>query len=177
MPPVFIDPKLFLEGEYTIILCNDSQGSLDWFIKWFDKGNYCHAMETRTPMLVCTQNDMYKEIPLNTYLINSEELKFWRINNLTPDEFTLINNKIDSDLSAPWYKRMYNYLGLIGQGLHLPWVSMPGQDICSQRVAGHLRLLPRLAAVIPEHPSPADLDALFIANPTLFTNIGYYWQD
>lgn len=175
--PLFIDPSTFVEGQIYIMLCNDFQGSLGWFIKWFCKGNYCHAAIIRKPGFVCSQNDMYKEVPLSNYLINSEGLKFWTINNLTPEEFNLINNAITADLAKPWWLRLYNYLGLVGQGLHLPWVSMPGEDICSQRVAEYDRLLPRLVGVVPEHPSPSDLDRIFTKNPNLFTCIGYYWQD
>ena len=177
MPPVFVDPTTFLPGQLTVILCNDAQGMLGWFIKWYTKGNYCHAMITRKPGWVCTQNDMYKEFPLQPYLNRSENLKFWRINNLTPDEFNLIDSHITKDLAEPWWRRMYNYLGLVGQALHIPGISMPGQDICSQRVAEYLRMLPRLNAVVTEHPSPADLDAIFTAHPELFTWIGNWWND
>lgn len=175
--PVFIDPLTFKEGQLILILCNDAQGMLGWFIKWYTKGNYCHAMISRKPGFVCTQNDLYKEVPIQSYLINSEGLKFWTINNLTTDEFNIINNAITADLSKPWWNRFYNYLGLLGQAIHLPWVSMPGQDICSQRDAEYLRLLQRLAVVIPEHPSPAQLDSIFRNYPLLFTNIGYWWKD
>ena len=175
--PIIIDLTTFKVGDLTFILCNDANGMLGWFIKWYTKGNYCHAMISRKPGWVCTQNDMFKEVPLSDYLTNTEGLKFWRIIGLTPDEFTLINSKIDADLNAPWYKRMYNYLGLFGQALHIPGISMPGQDICSQRDAEYLRLLPRLALVIPEHPSPAQLDSIFVSNPNLMTCIGYYLQD
>ena len=107
---VFIDPDSFKEGDLTFILCNDAQGMLGWFIKWYTKGNYCHAMLTRKLGFVCTQNDVYKEIPIDIYLRNSECLKFWRINDLTKEEFNLINNKIDEDLKKPLWNKMYNYL-------------------------------------------------------------------
>lgn len=175
--PVFVDPRNFPVGQITIVLCNDAQGMLGWFIKWFTKGNYCHAFIMRKTGFACTQNNFYVEVPIENYLKDSEGLKFWTINNLTPDEFNLIDSTITKDLALPPWHRFYNFLGLAGQGLRLPWVSMPGQDICSQRVAEYLRLLPRLAAVVPEHPSPADLDTIFRANPNLFTNIGYWWQD
>lgn len=174
---VFIDPTTFQDGTLTFILCNDAQGMLGWFIKWYTQGNYCHAMLTRKPGFVCSQNDMFQEIPISGYLRNSEGLKFWRINNITPEEFTLINTAITADLNKPWWNRMYNYMGLVGQALRVPGISMPGQDICSQRDAEYLRLLSRLAAIIPAHPSPADLDRIFTANPDLMTCIGYYWQD
>jgi len=175
--PIFVDPTKFQQGDLVFILCNDAQGMLGWFIKWYTKGNYCHAMLLRKPGFVCTQNDMYKELPLAGYLQNSEGLKFWIINHLTPDELALINKAVDADLAKPWWNRMYNYLGLIGQALHIPGISMPGQDICSQRDASYLRLIPRVAAVVQEHPSPAQLDAIFTANPALFTCLGYWQQD
>ena len=78
---VFIDPAAFKQGDLVFILCNDTQGMLGWFIKWYTKGNYCHAMILRKPGFVCTQNDFFKEIPINIYLKNSEGLKFWIINN------------------------------------------------------------------------------------------------
>lgn len=174
--PIFVDPMTFPQGQLTFILCNDAQGMLGWFIKWFTKGNYCHAMLSRRQGFVCTQNDLYKEVPLSNYLISSEGLKFWVIKNLTLEEFEIINNAITSDLAKPWWNRFYNYLGLVGQALHLPWISTPGQDICSQRDAEYLRLLPRLS-FIPEHPSPADLDRIFSANPELMTCIGYWFKD
>jgi hypothetical protein len=175
--PIFIDPTTFQEGQLTFILCNDAQGMLGWFIKWYTKGNYCHAMLSRKPGFVVTQNDWLVEKTIDAYLIRSEELKFWRINNLTQDEFNLINNAINADLAKPWWNRMYNYLGLVGQALHVPGISMPGQNICSQRDAEYLRMLPRLDAVVPEHPSPADLYLIFTNNPNLFTCIGYWLRD
>ncbi len=174
---IFVDPNNFKPGDLTFILCNDAQGMLGWFIKWYTKGNYCHAMLSRKMGYVVTQNDLLIETPIATYLKRSEGLKFWRINNLTPSEFDMINEAINIDLQKPWWNKFYNYLGLVGQMLHIPGISMPGQDICSQRDAEYLRLLPRLALIVPEHPSPADLDMVFTQNPSLMTCIGYYWQD
>ena len=177
--PTFTNPEDFVNGQIYVMLCNDYQKMLGWFIKWFCKGNYCHAAIIRKPGFVCTQNGMYQEVPISNYLKNYEGLKFWTINNLTPGEFLAINSAISDDLQKPWYRRLYNYPGLIAQGFPWlkKWFSMPGQDICSQRVSEYLRLLPRLTIVVPEHPSPSDLDAIFIQNPNLFTCAGNWWQD
>lgn len=176
---VFIDPMTFKEGELTFILCNDAQGMLGWFIKWFTKDNYCHEMLSRKPGFVCSQNNMYEEVPISNYLKSSEGLKFYRIANLTQDEFYLINKTIDVDLQAPWWQRMYNYPGLIAQSI--PWLknwfSMPYQNICSQRCARYKRLLPRLVPITLEHPSPADEDESVMANPGLLPVLGYWWKD
>lgn len=175
---IFIDPATFNPVNlFLTVLVDDLRGGIGWVIKDDTSGNYCHSMNMRKIGYFVSQNLLFHEIPTNMYLIPSNMLKFWAINNLTSDEWNIINSAIDADLKANLWKRFYNFAGIIGQALRLPWISMPDQDICSQRCAKYLRLLPRLARVIPEHPSPASLDVIFNANPELFTCIGYWWQD
>lgn len=175
---VFIDPSTFSPVNLLyIILVDDLRGGIGWVIKDDTSGNYCHAALQRKVGSVVSQNLVLHEIPLSTYLLPSNMLKFWRINNLTSDEWNIINSAIDADLKKPLWNRFYNFLGIFGQALKLPWISMPGQDICSQRDAEYLRLIPRLASVIPEHPSPTSLDTIFNAHPELFSCDGYWWSD
>lgn len=175
---IFIDPSTFNPLNLQLcVLVDDLRGGIGWVIKDNTSGNYCHSMNQRKIGWLVSQNLFFHEIPITIYTIPSNMLKFWAINNLTADECALINATIDADLKASPFNRFYNFLGIIGQAIKLPWISMPDQDICSQRVAKYWRLLPRLADIIPEHPSPSSLDAIFNANPELFTCIGYYWQD
>lgn len=179
MPPVFVDPTTFSPTNLMMtVLVNDFRGGIGWVIKDDTNSNYCHAMMQRKQNMLVSQNLIFHEIPIQTYLIPSNMLKFWAINNLTWDEWNIINNAINADLAAPLWNRFYNFLGIVGQALKMPWISMPGQDICSQRDDKYLRLIPRLAAVLPvEPPSPAQLDDVFNAHPQLFTCVGYWWKD
>lgn len=175
---IFVDPSNFNPMNLlTIILVDDLRGGIGWVIKDDTNGNYCHAMIQRKVGYAVSQNLVLHEIPLSGYMLPANMLKFWTINNLTSDEWNTINTAIDADLEKPLWNRFYNFLGIVGQALKLPWISMPGQDICSQRDAEYLRLIPRLATVIPEHPSPSSLDAIFNANPNLFNCSGYWWTD
>lgn len=179
MPPsdkVYIDPSTFQDGQLTFILCNDARHFLSFLIKWYT-GNYNHIMVTRRPGWVCTQNDLYEEVPLSNYLISSEGLKFFRVADLTPDEFKIINDAISADLAKPWWMRIYDYVGIFGQILHQPWISIPGHYFCSKRCAEYLRLLPRLVEIIPQEPSPSEIDAIVESNKGLFQICGYWWKD
>lgn len=176
---VFVDPTTFNPTNLMmIVLVNDFRGGIGWVIKDDTNSNYCHAMMQRKQNMFVSQNLWFHEIPVTDYLVPSNMLKFWSINNLTADEWALINEAITKDLSGSLWSRFYNFPAIVGQALHLPWISMPGQDICSQRDDKYLRLIPRLATVLPVlPPSPADLDNIFNAHPELFTCAGYWWKD
>jgi hypothetical protein len=176
---IFLDPDAFQEGEIWGVLDNDYQGMLGWFIKWFDKNNYCHAMIMRKKGFVCSQNTLFEEVPIFNYMKANVGLKFFRIANLSPEECTAINTAIDNDLKGSLWSRTYNYLGLFLQAT--PWKSnfhgMPGQYICSQRLAKYFRMLPRIAEILPPNSSPADEDVIFDTHSDLVPCIGFYWQD
>lgn len=175
---IFIDPATFNPNNlFLTVLVDDLRGGIGWVIKEHTSGNYCHSMNIRKIGFLVSQNLWFHEIPIETYLIASNMLKFWQVNNLTAEECSTINAAIDADLKGSAWERFYNFLGIVGQAIKLPWVSMPHQDICSQRCAKYLRLIPRLAKVVPEHPSPSSLDAIFKSNPQLFVVVGYWWQD
>lgn len=174
----FIDPSTFNPTNlFLTVLVDDLRGGIGWVIKDDTSGNYCHAMNIRKIGFLVSQNLWFHEIPIETYLIPSNMLKFWQVNNLTAEEYATINAAIDADLKSSAWDRFYNFLGIVGQAVKLPWISMPDQDICSQRCAKYLRLIPRLAIAIDEHPSPSSLDTIFNAHPELFTCIGFWWSD
>ena len=175
---VYVDPTTFdPDNLMMIVLVDDLRGGIGWVIKDDTNSNYCHAMLQRKPTMLVSQNLWFHEIPIATYMQPSLMLKFWKINNLTADEWALMDAAIDADLKAPAWHRFYNFLGIVGQALKQPWISMPGQDICSQRDVKYMRLLPRLSAVLPANPSPAQMDDICNAHPDLFTCVGYFWMD
>ena len=147
-----------------------------WIIQEDTHGPWNHAFLQRENGLAVSQNILFNEIPLNVYAKAGNILGFWSIVNLTTEEWEIINEAITADLKGPIWNRFYNFINLIGQALRQYWISMPGQNICSQRMAKYLRLLPRLRGIVPPDPSPVDLGNIFQANPGLFNFVGYWWQ-
>lgn len=164
---------------FNIMLVNNSRDFVSWGIKDDTASNYSHAGTQRTPLGFDSQEmfQLFKNVPIKNYMIPSNMLKFWSINNLTQEEWQMLNSAVQADLDAPWYKKIYNYIGIIGQFTKFTWISMPGTYFCSQRVAKYLRMLSRFSAVLPENVSPGFEDAFFNAHPELVTCIGYWFSD
>ena len=87
-------------------------------------------------------------------------LKVWVREDWTVEDKDRLRSAMVSDLGAPWYLRVYDAPGLVGQWLgntfgfgrsvNLPWV-----HYCSSRVAKHFGAwMPGLR----EQASPADID-------------------
>lgn len=177
---VFIDPtQLNAVNMFNIVLVDNAQDFISWGIKDDTGSNYNHATTQRSPNLLDCQEagSLFKTVPTETYMVPANILKIWQINNLTSDEWNMLNNAVAVDLAAPWYKRVYNYLGILGQFFRIPWFSFPGTYFCSQRVAKYLRIMPRFAAVLPANISPGFEDAFFVAHPELMTCAGFWWDD
>jgi len=175
--PQFVDPASFNPIDLFNIVLVNSENIIGDGIKLDTGANYGHVMTQRSIATLDSQDMVFHTVPLKNYMINSNRLKFWKINNLTEEEWQILNKAVEADLALPWYKRFYNYLGIVGQFTRLTWISFPGLCFCSQRVAKYLRLLPRFAAVLPENVSPGFEDAFFTAHPELMTCAGYWWQD
>lgn len=178
MAPQYVDPASFNPIDlFNIVLVDNSQDFISWGIKDDTASNYNHAMTQRSVAMVDSQDMFYHSVPLKKYLIPANKLKFWQIKDLTEDEWQLLNKVVLADLNAPLWQRFYNYLGIVGQAVKLPWISFPGLRFCSQRVAIQMRNIPRIAAVLPENVSPGFEDAFFTSHPELFTCAGYWWSD
>ena len=175
---VFVDPSLFNPINLFVIMLVDGRQSIPaWAIKWDTGGNYNHTATIRKAGLVDSQDMFFHEVSLNKYMVSGNMLKFWVIKDLTIDEWNIINTAIQNDINLPPWKRFYNYLGIVGQFLRLPWISFPGTYFCSERVSKYLRLIPRLDSILPENVSPAFDDTVFVNHPELMICLGYWWQD
>lgn len=176
----YVDPtELPALNMFNVILVDNLQDFISWGIKADTSSNYNHSETQRTPNLVDCQEmgSLFKTVPIKQYMIKENILKIWQINNLTADEWNLLNTAVQNDLKGPWYKRFYNYLGIVGQFTGLTWISFPGTCFCSQRVAKYLRMLPRFASVLPENVSPGFEDSFFMSHPELMTCAGFWWSD
>ncbi len=176
----FIDPtQLSPIKMFNIVLVNSSRDFVSWGIKSDTNSNYNHAMTQRSPLLLDCQEmgSLFKTVPTKQYMVPANILKVWSIDNLTIEEWEMLYNAVSKDLNGPWWTKVYDYLGIVGQFLGLSWISMPGTYFCSKRVCKYLRLLPRFASLLPENVSPGFEDTFFNAHPELVSCVGYWWED
>jgi hypothetical protein len=174
----FIDPKEITESQLPIIILEeDRQGMFGWAIRWHCKDNYNHAEIMVHPGKVASQNPGgYKEWPIDKVMTSRAFLKFWQFDPVDHSEIDIIREAVEKDLAKPWWKRRYDFLGILGQAVGLRWIQSPWGKFCSESVAANLRLIPRLQAVIPPRPSPAELNQIFKTMPEM-KMIGYWWKD
>lgn len=125
-----------------------------------EKHEYAHAMDAIGFGEVATQNTFYVRKPLASYLNNATRVKLWIVPDLTGDTKAGILARIADELNAPWYKRIYDAPGLVGQWLGNTLgvgrkVNVPGIHYCSERTVRHwAAYLGGLRA----QASPADID-------------------
>jgi len=170
----FIDPNTITDFP-VVVLVDDLRGFVGWGIKTHTKGNYNHVMTLYRPGYCASQGFwMYADVPLKKYLRPGIMLKFWALKGCSAEIKRQIIDKNTADLKLPWWRRGYDYLGILGQATGIKWVQTPWKHFCSEAVAEDLRLDPKLREVIPERPSPADLDRIFEAHPEYFECAGYW---
>jgi len=175
---MIIDP-LSLKRQHlpVIVLTDDIRGFMGWIIKAHQHGNYNHIMMMVYPGSVVTQGWTYKEVDIEeTYMTGKHRLKFWRIKDLTPQERINIEEAVDKDLKAPWYRKMYDVVGIIGKLIRIRKIQSPWQYYCNERVERYLRLIPSLRLKIPLHSSPSHLNKLF-KGLTEMEFVGYWFKD
>lgn len=168
-----IDPYDIKLRDYPVFIqAGDMRSFLGWGIKMRTKSNFNHSMVSRKIGYVCSQSWTYKEIPIERYMKPYIILKFWTCKDMTDEEYKQIYDKIVRDLSLPWWKRMYDFPGIIGQAIGLRWINIPGLKYCSERVSSKVRIL---IPTLGKHPTPEDIDTAFKKSPR-FECIGY-WLD
>lgn len=180
----WIDPKTIPQNDDILfVLVDDRVGMIGWFIKWWSRGqvkdhssgNYNHAMMMRKSGMLVTQANVFKEIPVDAYMTSTTFLKFWRVKGLTYEDRRLINEAIDKKLSLPWWKRMYDFVGLLGQSTSFThWIQIPGLWFCSESGAD-LGRLDKTLFWMPKQPSPSSMDEVFRAHSEDMEVLGYWF--
>ena len=154
-----------------IVFVDNMQALISWGIKHHTKGNYNHVMIMHSERFVASQDFMFKEKPILSYVQSKFRLKFWRFNSKFPIANKMyILKEVEKQLKQPWHKKRYDFLGILGQELNIPFINNPKTKFCSERVADTLR---KFIPELPKHPSPAELNNIFKTLP--FMNVYGYW--
>jgi hypothetical protein len=124
----------------------------------------------------------YKEAAMDQYLINGGQLKFVSLVNNNPDFTNAFKKSVQQRLSRPALENSYDFLGIIGQALGLPWIHTPGLEYCSVDVIRHLvNACPYLPKAdqqvinnIPRETNPEQLWQIILNNPKTFFFYGQW---
>lgn len=139
-----------------VVLSDNLRGLLGWGIKRHTQGSYNHAMWFWWPGQVASQGLFYRNVPLEKYLRGQHRLKFWHNPSWDWFDVRAIRNAIRFRLSDPWYRRLYDFRGIVGHCVGLRWIQSPWRYYCSEDVARVLSLIePEFSQ---RWPSPAEVN-------------------
>lgn len=183
-----IDPKNIPQDELPLIALSDnSSGLLEFLIKFRTKGDYNHIMWAHRTGFFASQGNTYSEARAERYLKRGSRLKFYTIAGLNDIQKKLIVSSIDNKLNSVWWKKMYDWVGILGQAIGIKKINTPGLNYCSEDVPHHLKFMARHLAEgdtrksiilsIPNHASPQELNDYFKDNPACFVLWGKWEAD
>jgi len=177
---IIVDPRTFTKEMIPIIVLSDDLRSIiGAVIKTHTSGNYNHAFVIHEPGFMASQGfAIFKKSPIDSYMTSGQVLKFWRIKDMTLSERITIMRNIANRLALPWYKRGYDWLGIFGQFTRLNFVQNPFQMFCSEQVRrDYIAPIARAAKVVPQEPSPSDMERIFKQHPEIFEYVGHWMND
>jgi hypothetical protein len=168
--------KITQEKLPLIVLSTLSSGFIAMWIRWFTKASYSHAMSMINPGEFASQGNTFSQAPLWRYVKKNGRLKFWKIKDLKNWERNKIMSRVNKRLRLPYWKRMYDYLGIFGQATKLRFINNPWKPYCSEQVKYDcldgiidLAVLDKNGKIVklPKHPSPKDLNEFFKIHPRM----------
>ena len=162
-----------------IVFSDNTSGFVEWMIKWRTKASWNHVMWLPWPGEFASQGNTYSLSPFTRYIKKNNRLKFFSIPSLTPVQKALLIESITKKLAKPWWKKRYDWLGIFGQAIGMPWINTTGLEYCSEDVGTHLKyvaekgmnsenLLKHVIHEIPKHISPQELEDYFKKYPEHF---------
>jgi len=182
-----LDPNKIPQEDLPLIVFSDhSSGLIQSIIKIRTKGYYNHVMWMHREGLFASQGNTYSEVAVKRYMKKGNRLKFITIGGLTDTEKLLILASIKKKLALPWYRKIYDWFGILGQIIGFKKVSTPGLDYCSEDVPRHLRAVSgfvaqkdirQFIAGLPHHGSPEDLNKYIKEHPECATVYGRWDSD
>jgi len=181
-----IDPLEITNADCPVFVqSSDMRSFFGWGIRKRTKSNWNHSMISRLSGKVVSQSWTYKEIDIKEYMKPGQLLKFWVCKDITKEEANAIYIKIMMDLKRPWYKKMYDWLGILGQAIGIKKINIDGLNYCTEDVILHLKTivpyvteeLHKILINIPAHPHPDELKEYFLKHPDYFKIKGIWNSD
>ena len=157
-----------------IVLVDEKRGFLSWIIKNHSEGNYNHIMIQVSQDFFASQDFAgFRKVKVETYLKDNIRLKFWQAIKMTDMQKETIFSAIERDLKAPWWKRRYDFLGIVGQFIYIKWLNNGRTKYCSERVRDYFKDV----ISIPNHPTPSDINRICKENPSIMRVFAVFESD
>ena len=180
-------PKEIKIEEYGIFVVYSDQtsGLIEWIIKMRTKGLVNHVMFSITPGWFVSQGNTYSEVEMDRYMKKGNRLYFFRLLGLTPEQEQAIRDSIKKKLALPWWRKLYDWIGISGQALGIKWVNIDGLNYCSEDNALHRRAVLPLIDIkdkniydfyrsVPLHEHPQGMFDEDMRNPEFMERYGYW---
>lgn len=182
-----IDPRIITQADMPLIVLSEQANSfVSFLIDWRTRGNFDHAMLAINEGQFCVQGFTgYKQEKMDLYLIKGGYLKFIQLVNANDNFKYYFTQSVQNRLALPWYRKLYDVVGIAGQALGLQWLHTPGLEYCSVDVIRHLKnastSLPAhdmgVINAIPPETNPQDLDNIIHEHPEIFSVYGVWSAD
>ena len=153
------------------MLTDNLRSFISWGIRKHTHGNYSHIGLIVHPKMFASQLTTFREVPVEKYMKRYYRLKFY---GLKANEETkqLIIQRVEKILSLPFYKRIYDYLGILGQFLRFRKLQNPFAYYCSEIITDILEPFHKF----PPRRTPSELNRL-MANSPKFKYLGHFFID
>jgi hypothetical protein len=160
----FLEPKDVRHIDETLLPCLVLTDNLMSFFglitRKHTKNHYTHGMWMDKPGEVASQNWFYERCLIDEWLDGRFRVKLWRNPNWTQGQKDRIVSRINAKLALPKWKRLYDLLGVAGQGLGLDWLNIPWLDYCTESASEILRSVETMFTKV--HADPGDMDRFFL---------------
>lgn len=182
-----MDVKRITEKDLPLIVFSDTaDGIISSVIKVNTGSEWNHVMILHKLGYCASQGLTYCEVSIDKYLRKNNRLKFYKINGINWLQKKVMHDSIEKKLELPWYRRFYDFLGIIGQAIQVRSFNTPFLDYCSEDVPFHLRaiapffdnsLARAIVKNLPPHASPEQLNQYLKDNPSVFSLYGVWDSD
>ena len=98
-----------------------------------------HVMWLYSPDKFASQNNTYALVDTAQYMREGNRLLFFELIGFTPIQKRIILKSIERKLALPWYKKAYDYVGILGQALGIKWINISGLNYCSESVISDIK--------------------------------------
>lgn len=186
MDKKWIDPRLIKSEDIPVmVFSSHSWNIISYLIKWRTKRANNHVMWMINKHEFASQGGTYARVPVKKYLKSGNRLKFVKIRSLEPVYLELILGSIYKKLGKPWYRKLYDGVGVFGQAIGIKKLNIPWLDFCSEDAPSHLKVIKmfvdknmqKIVDEINDHKNPGELNEIVNKHPAYFEVLGYWWND
>ena len=126
-------------------------------------------------------NSWYGKGKMEQYMTPGTTLKFYQLKNINSLAIEDLRNYVANRIASPWYKKMYDWIGIFGEAIGFPKIHTPGLEYCSVDTIHAMQAMVSLTdadkaliAKIPSEQCPGYLDLVMNSNPNVFNYYGQY---